>query len=162
TPCATKLCTTSICCLRSSSFRGPFQTISTPRSFEALAAPACTAFQNSWVVPLGMTAILRGLPPDAEPEPEPDPEQAARRAQARARETKCRRVGISEPSGVVFLLIARGRARGRTFAAKTRASWEVMTRNLLRFMPLLLLGASAFVIGCGGYTSHYVPPPDGK
>src|SRR5262245_39584282 len=64
TPWATKLWTTSIWPLRSSSLSGPFHTISTPISREALTAPAWTAFQNSCVVPLGITAILIApLPP---------------------------------------------------------------------------------------------------
>ena len=42
---------------------GPFQTISTPSSRDAFTAPACTLFQNSWVVPFGMTAIRMGLAP---------------------------------------------------------------------------------------------------
>jgi hypothetical protein len=93
TPCATKLWTTSICCLRSSSLSGPFHTISTPISFDALTAPAWTAFQNSCVVPLGTTAILRGLPPP--PAPDFSPPQAATRVQAAASETKFLRVSIA-------------------------------------------------------------------
>ena len=54
----TKFSTTWICCSRSSSFNGPFQMISTATPFarsssRALNAPALTAFQNSFVVPLG-------------------------------------------------------------------------------------------------------------
>ncbi len=30
------------------------------------------------------------------------------------------------------------------------------------FVPLLLPGFAALVMGCGGYTSSYVPPPDGR
>lgn len=37
-----------------------------------------------------------------------------------------------------------------------------MATNLLRFTPLLLIGASASAIGCHGYSSSYVPPPDGR
>ena len=36
---------------------GPFQTMSTSSSFAAFTAPACTLFQNSCVVPFGMTAM---------------------------------------------------------------------------------------------------------
>ena len=57
TPCAVKLCTRSTCDFRSSSLSGPFQMISTFSSLAAFAAPACTAFQNSCVVPLGTTAM---------------------------------------------------------------------------------------------------------
>ena len=56
TPCAVKLCTKSTCDLRSSSLSGPFQITSTLTSRAAFSAPAWTAFQNSCVVPLGMTA----------------------------------------------------------------------------------------------------------
>src|SRR4051794_6913203 len=58
TPWATMLCTMSIWLLRSSSLSGPFQMMLTLLSLAALAAPACTAFQNSWVVPLGITAMV--------------------------------------------------------------------------------------------------------
>src|SRR4051812_37247894 len=57
TPCAVKLCTKSTCDFRSSSLSGPFHTTSTFSSRAALIAPACTAFQNSCVVPLGTTAM---------------------------------------------------------------------------------------------------------
>ena len=57
----TKSSTTLICSSRSSSRSGPFQMMSTLSSFPALIAPAWTDFQNSCVVPLGMTAIC-GLP----------------------------------------------------------------------------------------------------
>src|SRR6478735_11571273 len=56
TPCAVKLCTRSTWDLRSSSLSGPFQITSTLTSRAAFSAPAWTAFQNSCVVPLGMTA----------------------------------------------------------------------------------------------------------
>lgn len=36
-----------------------------------------------------------------------------------------------------------------------------MPNKRLAFMPLLLPGIAALV-GCGGYTSQYVPPPDGR
>jgi hypothetical protein len=54
--------TTWICCSRSSSRSGPFQTMcaSTPcacSSRSALIAPAWIVFQKSWDVPFGMTAI---------------------------------------------------------------------------------------------------------
>ncbi|MCK7478626.1 MAG: hypothetical protein M0C28_15530 [Candidatus Moduliflexus flocculans] len=58
-----KSSTTVICWARSSSFWGPFQMISTPASRAARAAPAWMDFQNSCVVPLGMTAICRVLEP---------------------------------------------------------------------------------------------------
>ena len=35
--------------------------ISTPSSWPAFTAPAWIAFQCSWVVPMGMTAMLEGL-----------------------------------------------------------------------------------------------------
>src|SRR5512142_3364304 len=62
-PAPARVSTIWICSFRSSSLRGPFQTISTPISFAAARAPAWTDFQNSWVVPIGMTAILRRRPP---------------------------------------------------------------------------------------------------
>ena len=52
-----KFSTTSIWSSRSSSCSGPFQMIFTPSSCAAFSAPACTDFQNSCVVPLGMTAM---------------------------------------------------------------------------------------------------------
>ena len=56
TPAATALWTSWICWTRSSSFWGPCQTISTfPSSSAALMAPAWIVFQNSCVVPLGIT-----------------------------------------------------------------------------------------------------------
>ena len=59
----TKFSTTWICCSRSSSLSGPFQMTCTlvPAAFSsssAFLAPAWMDFQNSCVVPLGMTAIL--------------------------------------------------------------------------------------------------------
>ena len=75
TPWAVNCWTRSICCFRSSSLSGPFQMTSTSSSLDAFTAPACTAFQNSWVVPLGMTAIF-SLAPPALPDPsaaEPPP-----------------------------------------------------------------------------------------
>ena len=63
TPRLMKSSTTVICWARSSSFCGPFQMISTPSSRAARTAPAWIDFQNSWVVPLGMTAMLQGLRP---------------------------------------------------------------------------------------------------
>ncbi len=59
-----KFSTTWICWSRSSSRRGPFQKmrVLTPlllSSCSALTAPAWTDFQNSWVVPLGMTAKVK-------------------------------------------------------------------------------------------------------
>ena len=50
--------TRRICASRSSSFSGPCHLISTPNSFAAFSAPACTDFQNACVVPLGMTAMV--------------------------------------------------------------------------------------------------------
>ncbi len=67
TPCATMLSTMSIWDLRSSSLSGPFQRMVTPSSCAALAAPAWTLFQNSCVVPLGMTASFQALPGAAPP-----------------------------------------------------------------------------------------------
>ena len=49
--------TAAICWERSSSLCGPFQTISTSSSWEALMAPAWIDFQYSCVVPMGMTAM---------------------------------------------------------------------------------------------------------
>jgi hypothetical protein len=37
-----------------------------------------------------------------------------------------------------------------------------MSKAPLPFFPLLLPGLAALVVGCGGYTSEYVPPPDGR
>jgi hypothetical protein len=62
TPRLMKSSTTVICWARSSSFCGPFQMTSTPSSRAASMAPAWMLFQNSWVVPLGMTAIWRVRP----------------------------------------------------------------------------------------------------
>src|SRR5262245_31976473 len=56
---ATKFSTTLICSSRSSSRPGPFQITSTPRSSCTLLAPAWIDFQNSCVVPFGITAMRR-------------------------------------------------------------------------------------------------------
>lgn len=37
-----------------------------------------------------------------------------------------------------------------------------MPKNRLRFLALLLPGAGLLATGCGGYTSEYVPPQDGR
>ncbi|MEZ4295395.1 MAG: hypothetical protein R3B70_10500 [Polyangiaceae bacterium] len=37
-----------------------------------------------------------------------------------------------------------------------------MLESRLRWFPLLLPGIAALAIGCGGYNSEYVPPPDGR
>lgn len=37
-----------------------------------------------------------------------------------------------------------------------------MGTSRTRFLPLLLPGMASLVVGCGGYTSSYVPPPDGR
>src|SRR5215211_8817199 len=63
TPSETNCSTTLICSARSSYFSGPFQIICAPASSAALRAPASTVFQNTWVVPLGMTAIFFPPPP---------------------------------------------------------------------------------------------------
>src|SRR4051794_36684258 len=70
TPRAVKSSTTLICSSRSSSLSGPFQMISQPVSWLAFTAPAWMVFQNSCVVPLGMTAMVffaELLPPDDPP-----------------------------------------------------------------------------------------------
>ncbi len=73
TPRLTKSSTTEICASRSSSFSGPFQRISTVSSLEALTAPAWIDFQNSCVVPFGMTAMTGRFDDDEEPfPPQPD------------------------------------------------------------------------------------------
>src|ERR1017187_7567026 len=64
-----KFSTTWICCSRSSSRRGPFQMMLTAMPLAAssrlaLTAPASMDFQNSCVVPLGMTAIWYSAPRD--------------------------------------------------------------------------------------------------
>src|SRR5688572_10223019 len=61
TPRTTKSSTTWICAVRSSSLSGPFQITSTASARAARSAPACTDFQNSCVVPLGITAMRRAL-----------------------------------------------------------------------------------------------------
>src|SRR5687767_5425307 len=58
-----KFSTTEICWSRSSSRSGPFQftftfTLPVESSRSALRAPAWIDFQNSWLVPLGITAML--------------------------------------------------------------------------------------------------------
>ncbi len=65
TPRLMKSSTTVICWARSSSFWEPFQKIPTSSSRAAFTAPAWMAFQNSWVIPLGMTAIWSLLAPEA-------------------------------------------------------------------------------------------------
>lgn len=65
---AMKLSTMSTCSFRSSSFSGPFQAISRSSSRAALTAPR-TVFQNSCVVPFGMTASFSL--PDAALSPHP-------------------------------------------------------------------------------------------
>lgn len=37
-----------------------------------------------------------------------------------------------------------------------------MSTNHLAWFPLLLPGIALLATGCGGYTSEYVPPPDGR
>lgn len=37
-----------------------------------------------------------------------------------------------------------------------------MREHRARFLPLLLPGIATLALGCGGYTSTYVPPPDGR
>lgn len=37
-----------------------------------------------------------------------------------------------------------------------------MSKASLPFFPLLLPGLALLATGCGGYTSEYVPPPDGR
>lgn len=37
-----------------------------------------------------------------------------------------------------------------------------MVTHRARFLPLLLPGLATLAMGCGGYTSSYVPPPDGR
>ena len=37
-----------------------------------------------------------------------------------------------------------------------------MATHRARFLPLLLPGLATLAMGCGGYTSSYVPPPDGR
>ena len=69
TPAPASVSTIWICSLRSSSLSGPFQMISTPSSRAAVRAPAWTDFQNSWVVPMGMTAILNRRPAAGRPSP---------------------------------------------------------------------------------------------
>src|SRR4051812_27095653 len=86
TPWLVKPSTTCTCCSRSSSRSGPFQMMRTlsPEalsSWAACTAPAWMLFQNSCVVPFGITARVSVLPaPDAAaPEPffEPASPQAA-------------------------------------------------------------------------------------
>ena len=67
TPWLRKPSTTWTCCSRSSSRSGPFQVMVTFTPFSlssrsAFTAPAWMAFQNSCVVPLGMTPIVSGFP----------------------------------------------------------------------------------------------------
>src|SRR6185369_2393279 len=52
-----------ICWPRSSSFKGPCHLMSTPSSCPACLAPASTVRQKTWVVPLGMTAMVFFPPP---------------------------------------------------------------------------------------------------
>ena len=64
----TKPSTTCTCCSRSSSRSGPFQVMVTGvpaalSSRSALTAPAWIDFQNSCVVPFGITAIDSAFPP---------------------------------------------------------------------------------------------------
>ena len=71
-PEATKFCTRSTCWLLSFSRSGPRQTTSNPpTSWRAFSAPAWTDFQNSWLVPLGITAILgvELVTPEVQPVP---------------------------------------------------------------------------------------------
>ena len=67
TPWLMKPSTTWICCSRSSSRSGPFQMILTVSPFAVSSCAACIApawmvFQNSCVVPFGMTAMVNVLP----------------------------------------------------------------------------------------------------
>src|SRR6185369_3986834 len=55
-----------ICWPRSSSFKGPCHLMSTPSSCPACLAPASTVRQKTWVVPLGMTAMVFFPPGDAD------------------------------------------------------------------------------------------------
>ena len=72
TPVLSMSSTTAICEAESSSLSGPFQMISQPISCAALLAPAWIDFQNSCVVPLGMTAMVL-VPPEAAGAPD-DPD----------------------------------------------------------------------------------------
>ncbi len=133
TPASARVSKTCICSLRSSSLSGPFQTISAPSSRPAASAPAWTAFQNSWVVPIGMTAIRGRFPPG--PLSGPDRRQAgkARKARTKAGIRTERRAGCFEAiGGYLISTSSRSRSRGGLARKNSLVSQSVSARVPVR------------------------------
>ena len=123
-PPARNVSTTLICSSRSSSRTGPFQMTSAPSSRAAFSAPACTDFQYSWVVPLGMTAILPLRPRSARLLCAGSPSRARRRTRATRAPAPCasvphERASQECPMRPTKLEMSRGQAGDDVSSATT-------------------------------------------